>query len=119
MVKNRHLSKSISDAGWGIFFSMLKYKSEWYGNNILQIGRFDASSKICSCCGYYNKYLTLKDRTFVCPSCSTVIDRDINASINIKKFALNKITIGQDLSEFTPVENDALALSLNQEAHCL
>jgi len=106
MLKNRHLSKSISDAGWGMFFTMLKYKSEWNGNNLLEIGRFEASSKICSCCGEKNNSLTLKDRSWVCSSCNTKHDRDINASINIKRFALNKITIGQDMPEFTLVENE-------------
>ena len=119
MLKNRHLSKSISDAGWGMFFTMLKYKSEWNGNNLLEIGRFEASSKICSCCGAKNNELTLKDRTWVCNNCKTKHDRDINASINIKRFALNKITIGQEMSEFTLVENDAVVSSVKQESHCL
>lgn len=88
MLKNHHLAKSISDAGWGMFVTMLEYKAEWYGVNILKIGRFDPSSKTCSECGYINKELTLKDREWTCPSCGSVLDRDINAACNIKSFAL-------------------------------
>ena len=67
---------------------MLEYKAEWYGTNILKIGRFEPSSKTCSNCGYINKELTLKDRTWTCVKCNTTHDRDINAAINIKNFSL-------------------------------
>ena len=55
---------------------------------ILRIGQFEPSSKLCSVCGYHNKELQLKDREWTCPDCKTKHDRDINAAINIKKFAL-------------------------------
>lgn len=90
MIKNRKLSKSIHDVGWGMFLDMLKYKTEWTGKNILQIGRFEPSTKTCSTCGYKNVNLTLKDRTWTCPSCGEEHDRDINVAINIKNFALKK-----------------------------
>ena len=60
MIKNHCLAQSISDAGWGMFVSMLEYKAEWYGRNILRIGRFEPSSKTCSCCGTINKELPSK-----------------------------------------------------------
>ena len=82
------LNKSIIDAGWGMFITMLEYKAEWQGKNILKIGRFDPSSKTCSCCGSINKDLTLKDRVWTCSKCGAVLNRDINAAINIKNFAL-------------------------------
>jgi len=88
MLKNHNLALSISDAGWGMFVEMLEYKAEWHGVNILKIGRFDPSSKTCSNCGNINKELALKDRTWTCKGCGTVLDRDINAAINIKNFAL-------------------------------
>jgi len=96
MVKNHRLAQSISDAGWSLFVTMLEYKSEWYGKNILKIGRFDPSSKLCSCCGCINKELTLKDREWTCKSCGSVLDRDINAAINIKNFALRNHLSGTD-----------------------
>ena len=87
MVKNRKLSQSISDCGWGEFATMLEYKAEWYGVNIIKIGRFEPSSKTCSSCGDINKDLQLKDREWTC-TCGTKHDRDFNAAINIKNFAL-------------------------------
>jgi len=92
MVKNHNLALSISDASWGMFVEMLKYKSEWRGKNILQIGTFEPSSKTCSCCGNINKELTLSDREWTCVKCNTIHDRDINAAINIKNFALKNKT---------------------------
>lgn len=88
MMKNHNLAQAISDVSWSTFVTMLEYKADWYGKNILRIGRFAPSSKTCSCCGYSNKELTLKDRSWTCPKCSSVLDRDVNASINIKSFAL-------------------------------
>jgi len=95
MVKNHCLAQAISDASWSTFVSMLEYKAEWYGKNILRIGQFAPSSKTCSNCGSINKELTLKDREWTCGSCSTVLDRDINAAVNIKSFALKNIFSGE------------------------
>lgn len=88
MMKNDKLSKSIGDVSWGSFISMLVYKSEWTGKNLIKIGRFDPSSKMCSCCGSINKELKLHHRKWVCKNCNTEHDRDINAAINIKNFGL-------------------------------
>jgi putative transposase len=88
MVKNHNLAQAINDVSWSTFVSMLEYKANWYGKNILRIGRFAPSSKTCSCCGYINKELALKDRSWTCPKCNSVLNRDKNASINIKSFAL-------------------------------
>lgn len=91
MIKNHNLAQAINDASWSTFVSMLEYKADWYGKNILRIGRFAPSSKTCNVCGSINKELTLKDREWTCSSCSTVLDRDVNAAVNIKSFALKKI----------------------------
>lgn len=88
MVKNHKLAQSINDVGWGMFVNMLQYKAEWSGKNILRIGRFDPSSKTCNCCGTINKELTLKVREWTCGGCSSILNRDVNAAINIKNFAL-------------------------------
>ena len=90
------LNKAILDTGWSTFKSMLEYKCDWYGKNLSVIGRFEPSSKLCSCCGYINKELTLNDREWTCKKCRTTHDRDINAAINIKNFGLrNKPSVTQ------------------------
>lgn len=83
-------SQSIGDAGWGMFVEMLRYKAEWQGKNILQIGRFDPSSKTCSSCGWIYRELSLEEREWRCRSCGVHHDRDRNAALNIKAFALAK-----------------------------
>jgi putative transposase len=91
LVRNHCLAQSISDVGWSEFIRKLIYKAEWYGKTILRIGRFEASSKSCNVCGYKKDNLTLDIREWECPSCKTLHDRDLNASINIKKIALNNL----------------------------
>lgn len=88
MVQNHCLAQAISDASWSSFITKMEYKAEWYGKTILRIGQFEPSTKLCNVCGYHNKDITLKIREWVCPKCKTEHDRDINAAINIKKFAL-------------------------------
>ena len=89
MTQNYILAKSVNSASWGEVMRQLEYKSEWSGKNIIKIGRFDPSSKMCSNCGYKNVDLKLSDREWVCPVCGEKHDRDINAAINIKKMALH------------------------------
>jgi len=88
MLKNHNLAKSISDVSWSEFKRQLEYKADWYGKNIITIGRFEPSSKLCSNCGYINKELTLADRNWNCPKCNTRHKRDENAAENIKNFGL-------------------------------
>lgn len=88
MIRNHCLAQSIQDCSWSTFVNYLRYKAEWYGINIIQIGRFEPSSKTCSSCGTVKQDLTLKDREWTCLECGTTHDRDINAAINIKKFGL-------------------------------
>jgi len=95
MVKNHNLAQAISGVSWSTFVTMLEYKADWYGKNILRIGRFAPSSKTCSNCGSINKELQLKDREWTCSSCSSVLDRDVNAAINIKSFALKNYLSGE------------------------
>jgi putative transposase len=94
MVKNHNLAQAISDAGWSTFVTMLEYKADWYGKNIIRIGRFAPSSKTCSC-GVINKDLKLSDRVWTCKSCGTTHDRDILAACNIKSFALKNYLSGE------------------------
>ena len=100
MMQNHRLAQSIGSASWSRFVEFLRYKAEWYGRNIVFIGRFEPSSKICSVCGYHNSELTLADRTWICPSCQTEHDRDVNAATNIRKFALqSQNLVGRESSE--------------------
>jgi putative transposase len=88
MMQNDKLALAIGEVGWHKFTSMLEYKAEWYGRNIIYIGRFEPSSKLCSHCGTIFKELSLKDRSWTCQSCGTTHDRDCNAAKNIKNFGL-------------------------------
>lgn len=99
MLKNRKLSKAIANVSWNKFVGFLAYKCDWYGINLLKIGRFEPSSKLCSECGIINQELTLSDREWICKNCGNKLDRDVNASINIKRFGLNP-KIRQGLSKF-------------------
>jgi putative transposase len=83
MVKNGSLALSISDASWGELVRQLEYKSEWYGRELVKIGRWFPSSKRCSQCGHTVKKLPLNIRSWDCPSCGAHHDRDVNAAINV------------------------------------
>ncbi len=86
MMKNHNLAQSVQDVSWAEFFKMLNYKAEWNGNNIIKIGRFWPSSKLCDC-GTLNHNLTLADRIWICAACGVENQRDVLAARNIKKFA--------------------------------
>ncbi len=88
MMQNEKLALAIGEVGWHKFKTMLEYKAEWYGKNILYIGRFQPSSKLCNTCGHIFKELSLKDRPWTCQSCGTRHERDVNAAKNIKLFGL-------------------------------
>jgi putative transposase len=87
MVRNRSLARAISDAGWGEFRRMLEYKAAWYGCRIVVADRFYPSSKTCSGCGSVKGELALSERVFTCEACGFVIDRDLNAAINLEHLA--------------------------------
>ena len=83
MAGSLRLGKSTNDNGFGMFRNFLEYKLGEQGKQLIRIDRFYPSSKTCSVCGCIKDDLTLEDRTYVCPSCGTAIDRDKNAAINI------------------------------------
>lgn len=87
MVRNRRLARAISDAGWGQFREMLEYKTAWYGSKLVVADRFYPSSKTCSRCGTVRTELSLSERVFRCEACGLVIDRDLNAAINLEHLA--------------------------------
>jgi putative transposase len=84
------LAKSVADSGWARFLTYLKYKAEWYGRTFIQVDRFFPSSKLCHRCGYKNEDLALHDRTWCCPACGEIHDRDVNASINLYSVGLGR-----------------------------
>jgi len=85
MIKNKKLSKSIQDVGWGYFKQYVQYKAEWENKHVVFVDTFFPSSKLCSGCNQKNTLLSLNDRVWVCPSCGCQHDRDENAALNIKK----------------------------------
>ena len=103
MVRNHKLARSLTDVGIGKFYETLAYKCEWYGINLIKIGRFEPSSKTCSVCGTVKSELKLSERNWTCETCHTEHDRDVNAAINIKYFGL-KQALEQELLEVKSVE---------------
>jgi putative transposase len=87
MVRNRCLSRAISDVGWSMFVQMLEYKADWYGRQLVKIERWFPSSKTCSSCVHLVKSLPLNVRNWACENCGAEHDRDINAALNIKRVA--------------------------------
>jgi len=87
MLKNHHLAQAIADVGWGEFRRQLTYKAAWYGCRVMLASRWEPSSKTCSGCGWVDEDLTLADRMFCCEQCGLVVDRDLNAAINLAKLA--------------------------------
>ena len=95
MTRNHRLAKSISDASWWHFVSILIYKAEWNGKKVVKVDRYFPSSQTCNVCGYVNKQTKdLSVREWECPHCHTHHDRDVNAAINILRFGLNNTSAG-------------------------
>ena len=88
MLKNRHLSKAISDQGFNLISKYLLQKCKRKGIKIIVADRFYPSSKTCSNCGNIKRNLKLSDRTFTCESCNFSIDRDLNAAINLLNYGM-------------------------------
>ena len=87
MLKNHHLAQAIGDVGFYEFKRQLLYKASWYGSSVILADRWEPSSKRCSGCGWIDADLTLSDRTFHCEQCGLVLDRDLNAAINLAQLA--------------------------------
>ena len=93
MVRSRYLARAIADQGWAEFHRQLAYKTTWYGSRLLVAPRFYPSSKRCSNCGTVRASLPLRVRTFRCPACGLVTDRDLNAARNLAALALADCTM--------------------------
>lgn len=103
MAKNHKMAKSIMELSAYRFKVILKYKAVRNERDIIEIGQYFPSSKLCECCGFKNDALTLKDRTWVCPSCGVEHDRDLNAARNIRNEGIRLLR--------EKLKNDSLKLS--------
>ena len=120
LFQNRHLAKALGDSALGSLLSRIRYKAEWYGRELIAADTFYPSSKTCFDCGAVNAGLTLKEKTWACPECGVVHDRDKNAARNLHKRALRAgrpdvtlpdgkalaagLPIGRNGGETSPVE---------------
>jgi putative transposase len=114
MMKNHCLAKSIADVSWSEFKRQLKYKAMWNSKQFVLIGRFEPTSKTCSNCGYIQD-MPLGRRQYNCPYCGISIDRDLNASINIKSLGLD--TLGR--SGINACGVVSIETTTKQEKECL
>ena len=121
MVKNKKLSKAISDVSWSSFITKLEYKIAENQGKIVKISPFYPSSKTCSNCGCVKDKLLLSERTYHCSECGFTIDRDLNASINILNVGLKQIE-ATVATTGTSLKNQSLRSSLepleNLEKNC-
>lgn len=86
MMKNRHLAKAIQEQCLYEFRRQIEYKCTWYGSRLILADRWFPSSRMCSNCGNIATELKLSDRTYICKKCEVIIDRDFNASINLRNY---------------------------------
>ena len=114
MMKNHHLAKSIADVSWSEFKRQLEYKAMWNSKHFVLIGRFEPTSKTCSNCGYIQD-MPLGRRQYNCPYCGMSLDRDLNASINIKSLGLD--TLGR--SGINACGVVSIETTTKQEKECL
>ncbi|WP_150254562.1 RNA-guided endonuclease InsQ/TnpB family protein [Nocardiopsis deserti] len=94
MVKNRRLSRAISDVAWRGLRSMSEYKVRWYGRDLVVVDRFFPSSKACPECGTVRNELSLNVREWTCPQCGATHDRDVNAANNLRAAGLAVVACG-------------------------
>ena len=91
MIKQKGLSRSIHEIGWGKLIEMIRYKAEWYGREFVQIDRWFPSSKKCCICGKVYSGLGRGERDWECPHCHSILPRDVNAAINILEEGLRAV----------------------------
>jgi putative transposase len=85
MVKNHHLAQAIADVGFYEFRRQMVYKGQWYGCQVILADPFYPSSKCCSQCGHTKAEMSLSERVYICDHCGLMIDRDLNAAINLEQ----------------------------------
>lgn len=126
MMQNHKLAYAIVDVSWNSMIQKLEYKAAWKGKKIIKIDHFYPSSKTCHNCGYINQNLSLKDRTWECSKCGTVLDRDVNAAKNILTRGLTilssatddyrhgaEIRLDKPTKDLTSISNEVSKIDLN------
>ena len=117
MLKNHSLAKHIEDAAWGAFTRQLEYKTKWYGSTLVKVDRFYPSSKTCASCGTVKAKLSLATRTYACDHCGHVVDRDLNAAINLARMGLPGTSSGTGRGgEISPAQQNLVATAHPDEA---
>lgn len=120
MLANHCLAQAISDVGFAEFRRQLEYKAEWYGSKLVLANRFFPSSRLCRFCGCINSELRLSDREWTC-DCGAVLDRDLNAALNLKSLAVRGVPPEQEASALNACGEEirptvvSLAASVKQE----
>ena len=126
MMQTHKLAYAIADVSWNSIIQKLEYKAAWKGKKIIKIDHFYPSSKTCHNCGYINQNLSLKDRTWECSKCGTVLDRDVNAAKNILTRGLTilssatddyrhgaEIRLDKPTKDLTSISNEVSKIDLN------
>lgn len=126
MMQTHKLAYAIADVSWNSMIQKLEYKAAWEGKKIIKIDHFYPSSKTCHNCGYINQNLSLKDRTWECSKCGTVLDRDVNAAKNILTRGLTilssatddyrhgaEIRLDKPTKDLTSISNEVSKIDLN------
>jgi len=103
MLRNHRLAQAIADVGMYEFRRQLTYKGKWYGCQVLPADRYYPSTKRCSHCGNVKPEMDLGQRSYACEVCGSVMDRDLNAAVNLEQWLVG-MALPQVLREVTPVE---------------
>lgn len=115
MMANHKLARSLSDVSFSAIKEKLVYKTKANNGQIIKVNRFYPSSKTCCKCGYIKNDLKLSERVYECPNCGNKIDRDYQASLNLRN-QQTKENIGQAMPEFKPVELEQLQEQLTKNS---
>ena len=112
LMSNHRLAKSIADAGWSEFVRQLGYKTAWYGSRLVVADRFYPSTRTCSLCGHIRESMPLSERRFCCDRCGRVMDRDLNAAVNLSRWP------GVARTLETPVEGGVQPAATSAQPSC-
>jgi putative transposase len=119
MTKNHRLARSVGSASFGEIRRQIIYKCEWYGVGLVIADRFYPSSKTCSQCGNVKSALSLSERVYLCDKCGHTLDRDLNASLNLKGWGVRFLAGGTPVtahgSGVSPGMNQATCVEMGTD----